>query len=120
MSPGLPFARLGKLGAAGALSAGLWTLSVFPPERFSFYPRCPIHDFTGLLCPGCGATRAVAALLHGHLLQALDLNALVVVLLPATVLWALSPAGRRRSLPVPAIAVLLALCAAFTVVRNLA
>ena len=28
--------------------------------------RCPIHALTGAYCPGCGGTRAIILLLHGH------------------------------------------------------
>jgi len=46
-------------------------------------PRCPLHTFTGLYCPGCGATRASLALLAGDLPGALSKNLLfVVALLP--------------------------------------
>jgi hypothetical protein len=54
----------------------------FPPEHYGFYPVCPIYAWTGLLCPGCGGTRALAALLHGNVAEAWRLNALVVGLLP--------------------------------------
>jgi hypothetical protein len=39
------------------------------------------HSLTGLNCPGCGATRAAYQLLHGHLLRALQDNALFVLML---------------------------------------
>jgi hypothetical protein len=54
----------------------------FSPTQYSFYPRCPIHEHFGILCPGCGATRALAALLHGHLAEAWHQNALFTALLP--------------------------------------
>ena len=54
----------------------------FPPENYSFYPECPIHHFFGILCPGCGATRALAALLHGNVNEAFRLNGLLMLLLP--------------------------------------
>src|SRR5690242_7027 len=54
----------------------------FPPAQYSFYPRCPVHDLLGLQCPGCGATRAIAAVLRGHFAEALHFNALVTLLLP--------------------------------------
>lgn len=39
---------------------------------------CVLHRFTGLYCPGCGGTRAVNALLEGHLLQSLWYHPLVL------------------------------------------
>lgn len=77
---------------AAAFGAGL--LLWFPPARNGFYPRCPVHALTGLLCPGCGGTRALAALLRGHVGEALGWNALVawaaMLLLPAGVLVAIT------------------------------
>src|SRR5258708_31628566 len=54
----------------------------FPPAQYNFYPQCPIHELFHLQCPGCGATRAIAALLHGHVTPAMNLNALITLLLP--------------------------------------
>lgn len=31
--------------------------------------ECRIHKTTGLYCPGCGGTRALDALFHGHIIQ---------------------------------------------------
>ena len=42
-----------------------------------FMPKCPFHQLTGMHCPGCGGTRAVHALLHGHPLKALRCNAIL-------------------------------------------
>jgi len=71
--------------AAGA-AAGSAILYRFSPQEYSFYPRCPFFALTGHYCPGCGATRAVHELLHGHLAAALHFNAAVSLLLPF-VLW---------------------------------
>lgn len=62
------------------LAAGI--LLRFPPAKYSFYPVCPVHEFLHLQCPGCGATRAVAALLRGHIAEAVHFNALVTLMLP--------------------------------------
>ncbi len=105
----------------------LAVLFVYPPTSARFYPTCPIREFLGIDCPGCGATRALAALLHGHLAEALRLNALFVLLLPV----ALAPAAttyrqairpgafRWPSLPAPAIYATLAAAAIFTIARNI-
>ena len=55
-------------------AAGAWILYTFPPGAGSFYPRCVFHAVTGLLCPGCGTTRALHQLLHGHFAAAFRLN----------------------------------------------
>lgn len=54
----------------------------YDPEMYSFFPECPFHKYLGLDCPGCGSQRAVHALLHGDVLQALNYNALLVFSLP--------------------------------------
>lgn len=46
------------------------------------YPPCPFRMLTGLQCPGCGSTRALHQLLHGHPLAAFQLNPLIVIALP--------------------------------------
>ncbi|HEV2646412.1 MAG TPA: DUF2752 domain-containing protein [Acidobacteriaceae bacterium] len=102
-------------------------LARFPPERYTFYPRCPIHQFFGIECPGCGATRALSALLHGHLSEALRFNALFVLLLPAILAFAITTYRRALqtktfswpNLPAPATYAALAAAALFTIVRNL-
>lgn len=99
----------------------------FPPAQFSFYPQCPIHDYFDLECPGCGGTRALAALLHGHLAEAIHLNALVTLLSPFAAAYGILCYHRflqRKPLQWPQtrpIAVHVALAAAivFTVTRNL-
>jgi uncharacterized protein DUF2752 len=99
----------------------------FPPAQNSFYPRCPIYEAFHLKCPGCGATRALAALLQGHVDEAMHLNALAMLLLPVAAAysfywyWRFVRRGGYRRLPVPQEAVYLALAAAsvFTVLRNL-
>jgi len=74
--------RLWTALAVGAAVAGAAMLLLFPPTVYNFYPQCPIHEYLHLQCPGCGATRALAALLHGHVAEALHFNALFVMLLP--------------------------------------
>lgn len=49
-------------------------------------PPCPFNWLTGLYCPGCGATRALHALLHGDLEKAFSMNPVFVLALPVVVL----------------------------------
>jgi Protein of unknown function (DUF2752) len=79
------------VSAIVAISA---TLYLFPPETNPFYPQCPFHALTGLLCPGCGATRALATLVHGNLAGAMHWNGLVVLLLPVLALYGAIAYGR--------------------------
>jgi hypothetical protein len=102
-------------------------LLLLPPAQYDFYPRCPIHELFHLKCPGCGGTRAVAALLHGHLREALHWNALVTLLLPIAAAYGIY--GYRRLLqhkplrwpqpPTSAIYAALAVAIVFAMVRNL-
>jgi hypothetical protein len=78
-------ARVKAHAVAAGLAGALAVLYRFPPELYHFYPQCPVFRYLHMYCPGCGATRALAALLHGQLLQALHYNALVVLLLPPVV-----------------------------------
>ncbi len=61
----------------------------FDPAEISL-PLCSFHAWTGLECPGCGATRATHELLHGRLLAALRCNALWVLSLPLVAYVAVS------------------------------
>ncbi|RXH54518.1 DUF2752 domain-containing protein [Granulicella sibirica] len=64
----------------------LAVLAVHPQSRF--YPPCPIYQLLHIQCPGCGATRALADLLHGQLREAFRANALFVLALPVIFLYA--------------------------------
>ncbi|WP_263366595.1 DUF2752 domain-containing protein [Edaphobacter bradus] len=102
-------------------------LLCFPPAQSRFYPRCPIYALLHLQCPGCGATRTLAALLHGHLTEALRLNALFTLALPILAAWLALAYLRflqRRPFrlpqpPQPAVYATLAIAALFTILRNL-
>ena len=110
-----PAALLMLLAAAAAI-----VLLRFPPAQYGFYPVCPIHHFFGILCPGCGTTRAFAALLRGHIREALRFNPLTTLLLPLSLAWAFLKRGVRwPTLSPAALGGLLAAAALFTFVRNL-
>jgi len=108
-------------------AAAALVLRQLPPSESAFYPRCPIYLLLHLQCPGCGGTRALAALLHARLTEALHQNALIVLLLPFAFGYGLLCYWRflqRRPLPCPRIPATLlyagfAVAAAFTILRNL-
>ena len=123
---GLPAARgavAPVLGGVVLVALGAFLLLRFPPEVYAIYPVCPVWRVFHVQCPGCGATRALADLLHGDLRGALRQNALTSVLLPLLGFFlverSLFPA-RRRTFTDEHIAVALLLVAlVFGVVRNL-
>src|SRR5437899_12763440 len=63
------------------------TLFCFDPSQHAFYPRCVLHQTTGLLCPGCGGLRAMHQLLHGHIAAAFSLNPFLVISAPILLLF---------------------------------
>jgi hypothetical protein len=109
------------------MAAAASVLYVYNPLAYGFYPRCVLLRLTGLYCPGCGALRATHALLHGHLLQALDYNLLYVLTLPFAGYLAasyLSAALTGRRLPTYTLSanqarLVFVLVMAFAVLRNL-
>jgi hypothetical protein len=122
--------RRRKLTANALLAATVLAcaaLLVYPPARTSLYPVCPIHLYLGIDCPGCGATRALAALLQGRFIEAIHLNALFVLLLPIALAGAIE--SYRRAIrpgsfrwpqpPAPALYTTLAATVLFTVARNM-
>ncbi len=99
----------------------------FPPEQYSFYPACPVYHYLHIYCPGCGSTRALAALLHGRVIDAMHYNPLFVMLLPlllafaAMTYWKAAVRNEIQwpQLPKPALTFMLAVVAVFAVARNL-
>jgi hypothetical protein len=83
-----------------AAGCGL-VLFCFDPRAYHFYPVCFLHQTTGLLCPGCGALRALHQLLRGHLASAFQFNPMLIASLPFLAWWGGRHALRRaRNQPV--------------------
>lgn len=86
------------LTTAGLLLAvlGAGLLYAFDPSGpGSLFPPCPLFALTGLLCPGCGTTRALHALVHADLARAMAMNPLMVVSIPAVALMGWDALGFR-------------------------
>jgi hypothetical protein len=98
----------------------------FNPSTQGFYPVCMFHALTGLNCPGCGATRALYALLHGNVWLALKDNALFVLTLAALAIWSARFAVRKMrnqpatfNVPPKFLWLFLVVAFVFAAVRNL-
>lgn len=121
-----PRRALLPLGIAGAgISLALGLQLVFDPFRTDI-PLCIVYHLTGLHCPGCGASRAVHALLDGNLWLALRNNAPIVIAAPVValgfVIWTVQRIrGRPTDLwpPQRAVLVLFALMMLYTAARNM-
>jgi hypothetical protein len=102
-------------------------LLCFPPESYGFYPQCPLHQLFNLQCPGCGATRALTALIHGRIAAAIQFNPLATVLFPVVAVYSIfvyAQFVKRKpicwpDLPPTAIYAALAVTLLFGVTRNL-
>lgn len=120
--------RRRRANALVAIAVVLSLALAFCPRAASFVPACPIHHYLGLLCPGCGGTRALIFLLHGHVGAALRQNALLVLLLPFGFWFGAETYGRavkcgrfeRPKVPVAIVCSMAAAGVVFAVIRNLA
>ncbi len=69
------------VGAFGLVGAAFLHF-VDPNDSGGPYPTCPWLMLTGTFCPGCGSTRALAALTHLDVVGAASMNLLVFACLP--------------------------------------
>ena len=83
-----PRARASLALLLAAIAAAL--LRLFPPWLYAIYPVCPIRALTGWRCPGCGSTRALAAMLSGRFTDAFHFNPLAMFLWPTLAVLALA------------------------------
>jgi hypothetical protein len=112
-------------GAAGL--AGAVYVTVLDPTKRSLFAPCPLHAATGIWCPGCGLTRGVHALFHGHLATSFGFNLFAPLVVAGVAYWWIANAlkaftGRRppvliRNSRATAI-VMLGIALAFTIARN--
>ncbi len=124
-APPSPTTFAGIVLTATALGVGALVF-FFNPATHGFYPVCTFHKLTGWNCPGCGATRALYALLHGNVSTALRDNALFLFALLALAVRALWFAAKKfrgqtngEFFPTKFLWPLLAVALVFTVLRNL-
>ena len=76
------YRRSAVLAIWSLIIAGAAYLFFFEPGKSGFFPGCPFRFLTGFTCPGCGTTRALHQILHGHIYTAFTLNPLLLISLP--------------------------------------
>src|ERR687889_2391326 len=74
--------RLTATAVVALAAGGLSVIYLLDPSTSDIYPPCPFLALTGFYCPGCGTLRALHQLTLAHPVAALDLNPLMVLLLP--------------------------------------
>ena len=83
MMNGLWRKSISLLCAVMLLSVAIvFVYSKYNPTDSHWFPQCPIKQFIGLSCPGCGAQRAVHSLLNGKWDEALSFNYFFVIGIP--------------------------------------
>lgn len=106
----------------------LCTLYYFIDPTAAGWPfRCLFKTLTGWECPGCGSQRALHALLHGQLSQAIDFNPFLCIALPYLLLiiaasYIRHPRAQRLlrlATSLPAALAYIAAALAYTLLRNL-
>lgn len=65
------------LAAAMAYYA-IYRKGIKPETLLRLFPSCIFRSLTGVYCPGCGGTRAVLELFHGHIFTSLWYHPVVV------------------------------------------
>lgn len=84
--------RVGLVAIGVLLAAGAALfVAAYPPTDNSFYPKCQLHQLTGLHCMGCGMTRSTHSLLNGQVAQAFAYNPFA----PVAVVWLITESARR-------------------------
>ena len=93
-------------------------LLLVPPgsPHAKWLPKCMFYHVTGLYCPGCGATRALSAMLHGDLRSSMHNNLLLFPLLALIAVLIVKP---EISLKRPVAVAIVAVVLLFTILRNI-
>lgn len=104
------FLLLGAVACAVLLAA--------PPgsPRAKWLPKCMFYQWTGLYCPGCGATRALSALIHGDITASLHNN---ILLIPGGAMLAVLIVKPEISLKRPVAVAIAAVVIGFAILRNI-
>lgn len=120
------YRRSSVLAIWSLIIAGAAYLFFFEPGKSGFFPGCPFRFLTGFTCPGCGTTRALHQILHGHIYTAFTLNPLLLLSIPFLLIALLRYSvivmrggiPRGNALPAPYIYAIFFVILSFWIFRN--
>lgn len=120
------YRRSSVLAIWSLIIAGAAYLFFFEPGKTGFFPACPFRSLTGFTCPGCGTTRALHQILHGHFATAFTLNPLLLLSIPFilfafirySVIVMRGGVPRPNALPASVIYVIFFVILSFWILRN--
>ena len=120
------YRRLTVVAIWSLIIAGAAYLFFLEPGKSGFFPGCPFRFITGFTCPGCGTTRALHQILHGHIYTAFTLNPLLLIALPFLLIALLRYSvivmrggiPRGNALPAPYIYAIFFVILSFWIFRN--
>jgi hypothetical protein len=126
MSSEFMYRRSTVVGIWLLMIAGAVYLFIFEPGRSGFFPVCVFRWLTGLTCPGCGTTRALHEITHGHFKAAFMLNPLLFLASPFliyaflrySVIVMRGGMPRRNALAAPYIYAIFYIVVGFWIFRN--
>ncbi|QOV38985.1 DUF2752 domain-containing protein [Streptomyces ferrugineus] len=74
----MPARLAAPAGVLAAVVGAFAYVGAVDPNEPGHYPACPLLQYTGIYCPGCGGLRSAHAVVHGDFPAALQGNALAV------------------------------------------
>lgn len=110
-------------GLAGVVCLAYYSLLTF----FNVGIPCLFHKITGLLCPGCGITRMILAILHLDFKSAFQYNTVIFVFSPVIIYfiirlyisWLKSESYKLSLLENIVVYIMLIVLLIFGIIRNL-
>jgi hypothetical protein len=110
-------------GLAGVVCLAYYSLLTF----FNVGIPCLFHKITGLLCPGCGITRMILAILHLDFKSAFQYNSVIFVFSPVIIYfiirlyisWLKSESYKLSLLENIVVYIMLIVLLIFGIIRNL-